>query len=500
MKKTLKILAAQCALLLLASVALAQNQGSLLGRVKEKKLMNGLTVLALQRPGAPVVSLQMAYKAGAVDEPLGQTGMAHLLEHMLFKGTKTIGTRDFAGEAPLLSEMETVGEKLDRLYKAGVTPGSEASAPLEATLKELARKADAFVVKGEFDGIYSRNGAVGLNASTSADLTNYFVSLPANRLPLWAALESDRMRNPVLREYYTERKVVGEERRERSETDPQGMLYQALLSTAFTAHPYGNPVIGWPSDLDTLPLSRTRAFYDAHYGPDNAVIAAVGDLVPEEFFSLVERHFGDIPARGGYFDPPTKEPAQAGPREAVIFYDAEPTGAVAFKKPTLPHRDDYVMDIIDGVLTGGSSSRLVRELVYRKKVLNSVSTANGLPGARYDNLFAVFFTPAEGVSLEEAREAVLKELERLSAEPPTAEEVKRVLTAMKADMVRALISDSGLARRLSYFQTVAGDWRYVETMPEVLQTITPAEVAATAARYFTTENRTTAFLRPKGAK
>lgn len=482
------------ALVLFAASALAA-ESPLLSRVKEKTLPNGLQMIVLNRPGAPVVSLHMAFKVGAVDEPSGRTGMAHLLEHMLFKGTRALGTKDWAAEEPVMAEIEKTAKKLDRLAREGKAGTPEGQA-LAKTLGDLQNEASRYAVKGEIDALYSQNGGVGLNASTSADMTDYFVSLPSNRLELWATIESDRMRDPVLREYYTERSVVGEERRQRSEAKPQGLMYRALLATAFSAHPYRNPVIGWDSDTDLLDVDATRDFYRRFYGPDNAVVVAVGDVQPEAFFSLVERYFGDIPARGGERATPTVEPPQAGGKTVKVTFDAQPDGVLAYHKPTLPDRADYVMDVADGVLSGGAASRLVSDLVYKRKVLTSVSTSNGLPGARYANLFAVFFTPAQGVSIEDAAAAVRVELKKLGDEPPTKDELARVIASLEADLVRGLLSDAGLARRLAYFQVIAGDWRYVERLPTVLSTVTGQEVADAARKYFTADNETLAWVGP----
>ncbi len=498
MQKALRWTLAGLVVLGWVAAAGAEPAGSLEGRVAEHRLANGLTVLALQRGTAPVVSLQMTFRVGGVDEPSGRTGMAHLLEHLMFKGTRTLGTRDWERERPVLEEIEAVGRALDGERRKGDRADPRKVAELAERLRRLQEEHRPLVVKDEIDTIYSRNGAVGFNAFTSSDLTSYIVSLPSNRLELWARIESERMRDPVLREYYVERDVVIEERRQRYGSEPRGMLYEALLTTAFVAHPYRDPVIGWPSDLETLDIADTREFFRRHYGPDNAVIVAVGDVDPQGFFDLVERYFGAIPARGGEERPPTREPPQKGPRRVEVLFDAEPRLAVAFHKPTLPARDDYVFDVIEAVLTDGRASRLVRELVDTRRVAASVDAANGLPGARYPNLFAVFLTPVAGVSVAEAEEALLQELDRLGRVPPTPEELERVRRRLEASRVRALLSNAGLARRLAYFQALTGDWRYIENHPKVLATITPGEVAEVARRYFTPRNRTVAVLRPAG--
>ncbi len=464
----------------------------------EHRLANGLTVLVLPRGTAPVVSLQMTFRVGGVDEATGRTGTAHLLEHLLFKGTRTLGTRDWAAEKPILEKIEKTGRALDAERRKGAGADPERVAELEARLAELQAAHRPLVAKDEIDTIYSRNGAVGFNAFTSTDLTSYIVSLPSNRLELWARIESERMRDPVLREFYVERDVVREERRQRYGSDPGGRLYEAFVTTAFVAHPYRDPVIGWPSDLAFLDIAETRGFYRRHYGPDNAVIVAVGDVDPPAFFALVERYFGPIAARGAPPGPTTREPPQPGPKRVEVVFDAEPQLIVGYHKPTLPDRADTVFDVIEAVLTDGRSSRLVRELVDRRGLATRVSAANGVPGARYPNLFAVFLTPVAGVPPAQAENALLSLVEGLADDPPTRAELDRVVRRLEASRVRALLSNAGLARRLAYFQALTGDWRYLEELPRELATVTPEEVAETARTYLVPDNRTVAVLVPAG--
>ncbi|MBI5445937.1 MAG: insulinase family protein [Deltaproteobacteria bacterium] len=483
------------ALSLFSGAALAESSGSLAGRVREHRLPNGLVVLALRKAGAPTVSIQMTYRVGGVDELSGRTGMAHMLEHMLFKGTTTLGTQDWKREEPLQCEIEKVGSRLDAEARKGEGANPQTVAELSSQLSALQQEQTACVVKDAIDAIYSANGAVGFNASTSADLTNYIVSLPSNRLELWAAIEAERMRDPVLREYYSERDVVLEEMRQRVDCNPDGQLHQALLAEAFTAHPYRNPVIGWPSDVQHLDVLATRDFYRSHYGPNNAVIAAVGDLDPDAFFALVDRYFGPLPPGE---KPPTiltQEPSQPGPKRVEVLFDAQPKVALAYHKPTLPHRDDYVFDVVEALLTDGRSSRLPRELVDRQRLAVRVDAVNGVPGARYPNLFVLYATPAPGVDPDRLIAAVEAELRRLADPTPSPDELRRVLRRLEAAKVRRLTSSAGLAGQLAYFQAVTGDWRYVEEHPKVLATVTAEEVSAAALKYFVPRNRTIAVLR-----
>ena len=280
---------------------------SLADRVIEHRLGNGMTVLMVERHQTPVVSINLTFGVGGMNEQVGQTGLAHLYEHMAFKGTRTVGTKDYETERAVLEELHRVGAELEQ-YQGGesgaAAPGSgsprgQPDARLEALqqrFKELQDKAGEYVLGNEMALLYQRHGAVGLNASTGKDITRYVINLPANRLPLWAALEADRMAHPVLREFYKERGVVMEERRLRTDDSPTGLLYEAFTSTAFQAHPYGVPTIGWASDIQSLTPAAAEDFFKTHYGPNNATVAIVGDINPQEVIRLLEETFGKIPA------------------------------------------------------------------------------------------------------------------------------------------------------------------------------------------------------------
>jgi predicted Zn-dependent peptidase len=378
------------ALLLAGLWAGAAGAETLAEKVREQTLANGLKLLVVERHDAPTFTAYITIGVGSVDEPGGSRGVAHLLEHMLFKGTETLGTSDYRRERPLLEQIERVGSELDALrVRKGADPLQVAE--LTKRLSELQEQARRYVVKDEFSRLYAENGGVGYNAFTSKDLTTYLVSLPANKLELWAAIESDRMQHAVLREFYTEREVVREERRRSYESEPDGMLYENLVATAFTVHPYRHPIIGWGSDIENLSLAATRDFLQRYYAPVNTVIALVGDLDADAAMATVARYFGGIPA-GTPVPPVTAvEPPQRGEKRIHVQFEAEPQLAVAFHKPTLPARDDYVFDLIDLILAQGRTSRLYRSLVVERQLATAVGTY-GAPGARYPNLFVVSAT------------------------------------------------------------------------------------------------------------
>jgi predicted Zn-dependent peptidase len=478
-------------------------------RVIEHKLANGLTVLMVERHQAPIVSINMTFGVGGVNEQVGQTGLAHLYEHMAFKGTRTVGTKDYEKEKPILDELHRVGTELEQRQRELARRGADVPAePAEKTaieglqkrFKELQDQAAQYVAGNEMALLYQRHGGVGLNASTGKDLTRYVISLPANRLPLWAAIESDRMANPVLREFYKERGVVMEERRLRNDDSPTGSLYETFTSAAFRAHQYGVPTIGWESDILSLTPAATEAFFKTYYGPGRATIGIVGDIDPKEVLTLIENTFGKIPAAPPPPQLVTVEPPQRGERRVEVEFDAEPSLAIGFHKPGLGHPDDYVFDVIDELLTDGPTSRLYSKLVRDSRLAAAVNSDANYPGVRSPNLFVLSATPLAPHTTAEVEAAILAELERLKSEPVSPKELERIVNNLDADMVRALRSNSGLASQLALYQTVAGDWRYVLKARDKIAAVTPADIQRVAGQYFTKANRTVATLVKKAGQ
>lgn len=479
------------------------DSSNLAERVIEHKLANGMTVLMVERHQTPVVSINMTFGVGGINEQVGQTGLAHLYEHMAFKGTRTVGTRDYAKEQAVLDELTKVGTELEsreREEAAQAQVAGKSAAPskeLEALhhrFKELQEQAGQYVVGNEMAMLYQRHGGVGLNASTGKDITRYVISLPANRLPLWAALESDRMAHPVLREFYKERGVVMEERRLRTDDSPNGLLYETFTSTAFQAHQYGVPTIGWGSDILSLTPAATETFFKTYYGPNNATVAIVGDINPKEVIALIESTFGTIPAAPPIPPLVTEEPPQRGERRVEVEFDAEPAVAMGYHKPTIGHPDDFVFDVIDAVLTEGMTSRLYSKLVRDKRLAAGVMSDTNYPGVRAPNLFVLAATPLAPHTTAEVEAAIYEELERLKTEPVSPKEFERVLNGLDADLVRSLRSNSGLASQLSFYQTVAGSWRYVLEARARIAAVTPADVQRVATQYLTKSNRTVGIL------
>jgi len=474
---------------------------SLAERVVEHRLANGLTVLMVERHQTPVVSINITFAVGGINEQVGQTGLAHFYEHMAFKGTRTVGTRDYEKEKPILDELARVGTELERRQRAIAQKTSEATVEEQAAVDSLQKRfmdlqaqASQYVVGNEVALLYQRHGGVGFNASTGKDLTRYTISLPSNRLPLWAAIEADRMANPVLREFYKERGVVMEERRLRNDDSPNGLLFETFTSAAFRAHGYGVPTIGWGSDILSLTPADAEAFFKAHYGPNRATIALAGDLDPKETIDLIERTFGKIPAAPDSTARMAAEPEQRGERRVEVEFDAEPSIIIGYHKPGLGHPDDDVFDVIDAVLSDGLTSRLHRTLVRERRLAASISSSANHPGVREPNLFIIMATPLAPHTTGEVEAAIYEELERLKQEPVSPKELERVINNLDADMVRAMRSNSGLASQLALYQAIAGDWRDILKSRDRVSAVTAADVQRVAAQYFTKSNRTVGVL------
>lgn len=492
MKHSFAIFSWVAALLLVASViATGQN---LEEKVTVHTLKNGLTVIFVERHGVPTFSTIYGFKVGAVDEVPGITGVAHLFEHMAFKGTPKIGTSDFEKERPIMEQSNTVGKELslellkgDRADRAKITKNRE-------DLARLDREQKAYVVKDEIDKIYSAAGGVGLNASTGSDMTQYYISLPSNRFELFCLVESERMKNAVLREFYTERSVVQEERKQTTEAVPSRMLGEAFLAAAFIAHPYNHPVVGWASDINSVTLEEAQAFKKKYYTPNNCVMTIVGDIFPASAIPLVEKYFGDYPAGS---EPPvlrTVEPKQLGERRVRYEADAEPQLMIGFHKPTFPSRDDAIFTVISNILTSGRSSILYSDLVKEKQLVASVNASSSMPGSRFPNLFTLMASPRYPHTNEEVEQALLAHLEQLKTVPVSDSALQKVKNALEASEIRVMRSNMGLARTLTRYQLLYGDWKYYLKLKETVNGVTAQDIMTCAKQYFSPENRTTAYL------
>jgi predicted Zn-dependent peptidase len=488
-----------CAILLTGATWLpSQDLKEFEKKVTEFTLANGLHFIVAERHEAPVVSFHTYVNAGSVNDPSGETGIAHMFEHMAFKGTETIGTRDWPTEKKALDAIEEAYDRLEAERNKGPKADQTRVGVLQAQLRMAIDGAEAFLVPNAYLGIIETNGGAGVNAGTSLDSTEYYYSLPSNRIELWFLMESQRFLRPVFRQFYKERDVVLEEHRMRVESDPQGKLIQDLLATAFAAHPYRNPPGGWPSDIVNLRRADAKAFFDTYYVPANITMAIVGDVNPADAKRMAQRYFNPLPARPM---PPrlhTEEPPQPGPKTAVVDSPTQPVVAIGYKRPDQYGKEDPVFDAISLILSSGRTGLLYKDLVQDKKIALVAQASATFPDGRYPNLFVFFMVPSVGHTVDEDLKALDDLLGQFKARKVDAETLARVKTKARAGVIRRLDSNAGLAQVLALYHASYGDWRKLFTSIDDLNQVTADDVQRVARQYFVLPSRTVAYLAQPG--
>jgi predicted Zn-dependent peptidase len=555
MMRNLRLMALVLAICILPSVAAGQT---LEEKVTEFTLRNGMTFIVVERHVAPVVFCATLFNVGSIDERDGLTGVSHMLEHMMFKGTKTVGTVSYSKEKRYLAEEDEIADSISDL-KSGIgawrleifddfsrsmismldeetkqeiggdrgkelavlistlesgeriPPGSKEKPTLleengidyfarymdlkrkELELWQVMAEHRRLIITEELWDAYLENGGRMLNAFTSNDLTAYYVYLPANRLELWMMLESDRMKDPVFREFYSERDVVAEEKR-LDENDPGEALWDALMAAAFQASPYRRPVLGWMSDIQDMTRQDLISHFERFYGPNNATAVLVGDVDVPSARRMAERYFARIPAREVPDPVETVEPEQKGERRVTVEFPANPQVFIAYHVPVAPNPDSYPVQVLASILGDGRTSRLYKRLYEDLKLTSQPPGVSTEPGERLDNLLVIQATPRQPHTAEEVEEAIYKEIRELRIEPPTAREVHRVKNRIDAAMVRTLGSNLGMAFYVGSSAVVRGDWRAYLDDREKMKAVKRQDVLAAARKYLIPENRTVATL------
>jgi predicted Zn-dependent peptidase len=479
--------------------------------VQELALPNGMRFLLFERHESPTVAAGWLAHVGSVNEREGITGISHLFEHMMFKGTKTIGTKDAEADLRIIEEQEKVREEMRRemdLMREKLRRGEiddlqkqENWTPryreLDKRFDELVAKQREIIIKDQMDQIYTKNGGENLNAGTTEDLTLYFIRIPANRLELWAWLESDRLLNPVFREFYSERDVVFEERRMRTESTPLGKYDEAFNALFWEAHPYKWPVVGWPSDIPAISKADADDYFATYYAPNNLTGVIVGDFKLAELRPLLERYFGRIPR--GKKDPPpmvTIEPKQLGEKRYRAEAETSPTVRIWWHGLPFAHKDRTALDLVSDVLSG-RTGRLYKGLVVGKQLANEVSASVDLK--KYDGIFQVECTVKDGKDPAAAEAAISEEIDKLRNEPVSAEELQKVKNQGKANAYRRLSSPFSIAIQLMFYEGL-GDWRYINTYADEVDRVTADDLQRVSREHLRPENRTVGvFLRKEGA-
>ncbi len=493
-----------CLLLLAPILVSAQNLKEFEKKVTEFTLANGMHFIVLERHEAPVVSFNTYVKAGSLDDPAGQTGLAHMFEHMAFKGTPWIGSKNWPEEKKALAEVEDAYARLEEERRKDLRADPSKISSLETQVKAAIDKANLYVESNAYPRIIEENGGVGLNAGTGEEATNYFYNFPSNRIELWFLLESQRFVSPVFREFYKERDVVMEERRMRVESNPQGKLIEALLGTAFLAHPYRVGPGGWASDIQNLRLTEAEKFYKTFYVPGNIIIGIAGDVNPAEAKRLADKYFSQLPSRPL---PPlvtTLEPKQEGPKRVDVESPSQPLVFLGYKRPDQNDKDDPVFDVITMILAEGRTGVLYKDMVRDKKIAVAAVSAPTFPGGKYPNLFLFFLVPAQGKTADENETEFYAVLEKFKTEKVDAETLARVKTKARAALIRQLDSNSGMATQLTSYYVNYGNWRKLFTALDEVNKVTADDVQRVARQYFIPNSRTVAVtVQPKkvgGAK
>jgi len=483
------------ALLAMSTLPLAaQDLASFEQRTVVHKLDNGLTLIVMERPEAPVFSFATVVNVGSAQEVTGITGLAHMFEHMAFKGTDKIGSTDYTAEALALAKVEEAYAAYDLERRKAVGHDDAKVAELEKGWQTAVQAAQKYVVPNQFSRIVDEAGGVEMNAFTAEDETAYFYSLPSNRFELWAYLESERFLHPVFREFYKERDVVTEERRLSYESNPLGRLFLEFIPVAYAAHPYGVPGIGWTSDLQAISATDAAAFFKKYYVPSNMVVAVVGDVKAAQALPVLARYFGRLPKAPAPGPLRTVEPPQHAERTVTLQETAQPIYLEGYHRPAISDPDNAVYDVISDLMAKGRTSRLYKSLVRDRKIAAQAGGFNGFPGDKYPNLFMFYGFTTPGHTGRELGDAIHKEIDRLRTEDVGADELASVKTRAKADLLRQLDSNSGLALQLAITHTILGDWRELFRSVDKIDKVTAADVRRVANAAFVPTNRTVGMI------
>ena len=474
--------------------ARAQDLASFEKRTTVKVLPNGLTLIVLERPEAPVFSFYTLVDAGSADDPQGASGLAHMFEHMAFKGTEQIGTTNYRAEKVALAKVEIAYADYDAEYRKRVGQDPAKLASLKKVFQDAQAAAQKYVIPNQFAELAEQNGAVGLNASTEEDSTQYFWSMPSNRLELWAYMESGRIAHPVEREFYKERDVVQEERRMRIDSNPIGAMVEQFLATAYVAHPYGRSGVGWESEISQVSATEADAFHKKYYVPANIVVAVVGDVKAADAMPMLTKYFGAIPAGPKPEPMTTIEPPQFAEKTVVIREATQPFYLEGYHRPDYRDPDDSVYDAITDIFSNGRTARLYKSLVRDQRIAVEAEGLSTFPGDKYPGVFAFYAVPVQGHTPDEMRDAIHKEIDKLKTTDVTDEELAMFKTRARADLLRGLADNEGLAHELAEYQTRYGDWRQLFRELDQIDKVTKGDVRRVANKVFVESNRTSARI------
>jgi predicted Zn-dependent peptidase len=481
--------------------------------VKEFTLKNGMLFLVVERSATPQVAVRLAIRAGSALEERGKTGIAHLLEHMMFKGTKNFGSTDFQKDADLQARIDAAYDVV-RAEQAKRRPDEKVVQEKLAEMEQMRLEAQKLYIPQVFSSQLGKNGAVGVNAFTSQDQTQYIASVPSDMIEQWFAIISEQLFEPSWREFYVEKEVVQREWAFRYVNNPEGAAWLDLNATAYSAHSYGNPVIGWKSDMERYSTRDAMQYHSTYYNPSNAVCVLVGNVTLAEARRLAETYFERYPAGQTAPETITTEPPQQGPRKSVRFLEGArtPVVRIGFHGAQINTPDFFALDALTMVLSQGRSARMTQNIVEQGLAVEAWA-AN--PDNRYGGMLVLGGSPNEpdglerpGLSDEDKRAAylaacerlesvMLSELEKLKTELVSPQELERLKKLNRRDFIDRLRSNESVAGSLATLEVQAG-WRYINDYLNRIEALTPEDIRRVARQYGRPENKTTSFIIPGG--
>jgi predicted Zn-dependent peptidase len=457
-------------------------------------LSNGLKILIVPDTNVAVVSCRLYYFVGSMYEGPGTTGLSHMYEHMMFKGTKRLNTTDFTKEKKWLKKIDSVDALIGQLNNSGVSDTSPSYKALKNEIFGYMQKEREYIKKDEIWELYAGNGGTNLNAWTADDMTAYIVTLPKNKVELFYWIESDRMQNPVLREFYSERDVVAEERRMRYDNQPVNRYEEYLNSMFYMAHPYRLPTIGWMSDIQAYTIKKLYDHIHKYYTPDNAIIILTGNIDPSGAVKNIRKYFGGIPrAAEPKQEVVTREPAPLGETRFTVRDNAEPRIDVLFHIPGYPDNDLYKLDVIENILSG-RSGRLYNRLVTKDNLCTDAGASNEI--RLHNGCFQMWAVLKKGSDPAAVEKILNDEISRLSSEKPTTTEMLRIKNNIRMSFTSNLKSLEGLSDRLAWFQRL-GNWKDMIEYPDRIMNIKAEDIPDVTAKYLKTDCKVIGLLLPK---
>jgi predicted Zn-dependent peptidase len=511
------------ALLILCSAvpAIAQNIDA-----KEYWLDNGMQVLMVERHESPTIMASIVAKVGSGNEITGITGISHLFEHMMFKGTETIGTKDILRDREIMAHLDSLRELMraeetimrEKMWRGEIEDMYDPAAKtpryreLETVFDSLILEQRQLIIKDQLDELYSKNGGFFLNALTSEDLTVYMVRLPKNKIELYMWLESDRFNNPVFREFYSEREVVREERRLGIESTPTGSIDEDFWSMFWKSSSYHWTVIGWPSDLGSITREQANAYFDTYYAPNNLVMILIGDLEPDKLIKLVKKYFERIPR--GAMDPPevtTLEEKQHGERRLIAEAESNPKAEIWYHTAAWKHPDSYPLEILAGIMSG-KTGRLYKKLVDEKGIAKS-SGRDGWhmtfgedlavhavhDSKKYAGAFQIVAEGISGIQAEQLEDATYEVIEELKKNPVSEKELQKVKNQLIVFKIQFMDIMSGIGTLFHLGLNAAlGDWTEANNGVRKLELVTAEDVMRVANKYFADDQKNVLIINTRG--